>query len=426
MEKMRGFLEKHKIGTQGFGIAQNMPEYTKEMQLGLDGQPSSLLMIPTYIEKRLDFPANEPVICVDAGGTNLRVCRAVFDDKYKLEIEDLQRMSIPGADSEITAGAFFDQFARLLLPYCGKCNRIALSFAYRATASPDHDSQIIEITKEVKVKGSSGKWLAKEILAALKKLGVEKASMAVINDSVAVALSAIAETVGKGYSTYTGTVLGTGSNSCYFEQNQNIRKIPGLSPSGQMLINTEAGSYNKLPLSDLDRAFDATTLRPNIGVTEKLCSGGYLGALSEFMINAAAKEGALATRALAGPIGLTTPEISKFLENPVPVLGRTPLESADIQPLNELLSVIRDRGAYAVALQISGMISKNPPREGGKICAAIEGSTYEKLFGTKELICRLLKEYWESFGDEISILTPANPVLKGCAIASLSAFPVCV
>ncbi len=41
--------------------------------------------------------------------------------------------------------------------------------------------------------------------------------MIVINDSVASALSGMAEKNGAGYGAYTGTILGTGSNSCYVE-----------------------------------------------------------------------------------------------------------------------------------------------------------------------------------------------------------------
>ena len=48
-------------------------KFVDEMEAGLDGKESSLLMIPSYMSAEGTIIYNEPVAVLDAGGTNLRV-----------------------------------------------------------------------------------------------------------------------------------------------------------------------------------------------------------------------------------------------------------------------------------------------------------------------------------------------------------------
>lgn len=416
------FLEKHNINANDYDIAENLPPYLDEMQRGLDGKGGSLLMLPTYIEKSNSFASGEEIICVDAGGTNLRICLAHFDADKKLIISDLRRYKMPGVEKTLSAEEFFDTLSGLIYPYCNSSTRIGMSFAYRANTTRDHDAEIIEITKEVSVEGASGMRLAAETLNALSKKGAGNMRMAVINDSVAVALSGQAEGAAKGYGIFTGTILGTGSNSCYFEKNENIKKIQGLEPNREMLINTESGSYNLMTRSDLDIAFDKTTMRPDIGVFEKMSSGGYLGALAEFIIHAAADEGVFESQSLKDLSNLRTPDISRFIKNGEGKLAELNLSVEEAKSLKKLLNVLVERAAHLVALQMSAAIAKNNDGK-SEICATIEGSTYEKLSGLKPLLHSLLEDYWNAEGQKIYIITPEYAVLKGCAIAGLSVYP---
>lgn len=416
------FLEKHNINCTDYGIADNLPAYLNEMQRGLNGEGSSLLMLPTYIEKCDNFPADEDIICVDAGGTNLRICLAHFDTRRNLIISDLNRYTMPGVGKTLSSGEFFDTLAELIYPYCEKSTRIGMSFAYRAKTTSNHDAEIIEITKEVSVEGADGMLLGAEILNSLRKKGADNMRIVVINDTVAVALSGEAEVSADGDGVFTGTILGTGSNSCYFEKNSAIGKVQGLVPDSQMLINTEAGSYNLMTRSDLDISYDKSTIHPEIGVFEKMASGGYLGALTQWIIHAAANEGVFSQDSLKELSGLTTPDISLFAENGSGKISEYNLTDSDASSLKKLIDTIIERAARLVALQMSACIAKNNIAN-AEIYAVIEGSTYEKLTGLKPLLHRYLKEYWDSLGQQIHLLTPESAVLKGCAIAGLSVYP---
>ena len=54
-------------------------------------------MIPTYINMEGEIPLNEPVISIDAGGTNFRVAVIYFDKNRKLVIEDFKNYPMPGS-----------------------------------------------------------------------------------------------------------------------------------------------------------------------------------------------------------------------------------------------------------------------------------------------------------------------------------------
>ena len=204
--------------------------------------------------------------------------------------EEFQRYLMPGVEKELEAEEFFDILADYILPFTKITKNIVISFAYRAKILPDIDCEIVEITKEVKVKNAGGKLLGREICAALAKKGADGCNIVVVNDSVATALAGKAEKLNDGYGSFTGTILGTGSNSCYIEYMRNIAKLEG-GEEGLMVINTEAGSYNKVPRSDIDIAYDESTQNPGIGVFEKMTSGGYLGPLCDFTLRTAAREG---------------------------------------------------------------------------------------------------------------------------------------
>ena len=284
------FIRKHKMEYTSIDVKNEMDTYIDEMKKGLCGEKSSLLMIPSYITLKSEVKREKPVICVDAGGTNLRVAVAKFSEDGSFCTEEFQRYLMPGVEKELEAEEFFDILADYILPFTKITKNIVISFAYRAKILPDIDCEIVEITKEVKVKNAGGKLLGREICAALAKKGADGCNIVVVNDSVATALAGKAEKLNDGYGSFTGTILGTGSNSCYIEYMRNIAKLEG-GEEGLMVINTEAGSYNKVPRSDIDIAYDESTQNPGIGVFEKMTSGGYLGPLCDFTLRTAAREG---------------------------------------------------------------------------------------------------------------------------------------
>lgn len=412
----KDFLQKHCMGYETVVPEDEIDRYIDEMKKGLCGQPSSLLMLPSYIALKDDVQREKPVLCVDAGGTNLRITVAQFDADGKFSTGEVFRYIMPGVEKELSAQAFFDALAELIFPLTNITTDIVISFAYRAKTLPNIDSEIVDITKEVKVKGAGGKLLGKEIYASLAKLGASGCSVIVLNDSVATALAGKAEKLTEGYGSFTGTILGTGSNSCYMETIGNIKKMNGHQPDGVTVVNAEAGSYDKLPRCDIDIAFDNSLQNPGVGVFEKMTSGGYLGNLCGFTLRVASAEGVFEQPFVSQ---LDTMQVNEFLTDRTGVVADHFTGEKDREAAYEILLNLTKRAGRLLALQMAAMALKacktNP-----RVCMTIEGTTYEKMFGLKHEALSTLLPFLQSRGIEADVISVDMAVLKGCAIAGLS------
>lgn len=415
------FIKKYKLSPDEFELEEQLPIFLNEMKRGLAGEDSSMLMIPTYLQPKEDLARNHPIVCADMGGTNLRICAAHYDDEGNFQTGEITRYVMPGVESELEAGEFFEQLAKYIAPYTDKSKDLVISFAYRTKVTPEIDGEIVEITKEVKVNGSPGLLIAQEMKKAFEKLGIPDMRIIVINDSVAVSVSGRGEHLGEGYGTSTGTILGTGSNSCYVEEDLNITKVPDLPPDSTMVINTEAGSYDKMPRGEIDIEFDKATLNPGIGVFEKMTSGGYIGPLCEMILRRAAKEGVLKS----GPLTeiqegtISTSDIDEFLRHGTGVVSEYMTDKEDADAANEILSSVIERAAKLLALQMAGCVIKGY-KTNNRALMTIEGSMYNKMYGMREGLKEYLFPFLTKHGIDGTIVEPKLAVLKGCAIAGLS------
>ncbi|MDO9580107.1 MAG: hypothetical protein Q7J06_06010, partial [Bacteroidales bacterium] len=107
MKNINEFLEEHKLRQNDINIQQVVDVLTSEMVKGLEGQKSSLRMIPTYIEADNQFLTDVPVVAIDAGGTNFRAATVKFNRHGKIEISNLVNARMPGIDGEISKESFF-------------------------------------------------------------------------------------------------------------------------------------------------------------------------------------------------------------------------------------------------------------------------------------------------------------------------------
>lgn len=85
-----------------------------------------------------------------------------------------------------------------------------------------------------------------------------------------------------------GIILGTGTNCCYIEKMDNIKKLKDPSKGSSqdsMVINMEWGSYisDLLPMTADDYASDATGANPGKCFFEKLISGMFMGESVRFL-----------------------------------------------------------------------------------------------------------------------------------------------
>lgn len=429
--KIKSFFSKYDMDAANVDFEQNCLTFVNEMQSGLDGA-SSLLMIPTYIGAERELPLNESVIAIDAGGTNFRVAVIHFDENGKAVIEDFQNYPMPGTKGEISKEEFFETMADYIVPVLHRSSKISFCFSYPAEILPNRDGRLIKFSKEVKVRDVMGEILGENLMKVFKERGcMEEKSIIVLNDTVATLLAGKASSPGRVFDSYIGFILGTGTNICYAEKCTNIGKIPELrNNEGTMLINMESGAYGKAPRGVMDLELDRTTVNPGDFAFEKAISGAYQGALIKTVLKKAIQDEILTSAfaaAFEGVQSLASKEIDDFLfwsygSNTLAECCAASGNEDDRIALYHLIDGVIERAAKYVAFSLTAVLEKTGKGRNpcAPACITADGSTFykSKLFRTK------LDHYIKTYTNEVKgiyceFAKVDNGTLIGTAIAGL-------
>lgn len=402
--------------------------FKAEMTAGLAGTGSSLRMIPTYLSAETLPKGGEPVIVLDAGGTNLRVALMEFGPRGP-EAAYFQTVPMLGTQGTLTLEQFYDGLAELVAPIAHRSRRVGFCFSFPCEILPDLDGRVLHFDKEVDIRDAEGSVLGEGLRAALERRGLpHDHRMVVINDTVAAMLGAMAQGVG-GPGAYMGFILGTGTNICASVADRYITKVPALARrSGSTVVNLESGGFDKLTRSAVDLAFDAATADPGTQVLEKLISGAYQGDMVLAYLRHA-REAEVFTPVGGDKLGdiprLTAKEISEFLLDPSAPGGLSDAteDPADREAVLDILDGFFRRAARLTAATLCAVLdytgqAADPARP---VNIAAEGTTFYK--------CPLLHKYILADMEELGAGTLGlhsrfvqgeNPNLTGAALAALA------
>lgn len=212
-----------------------------------------------------------------------------------------------------------------------------------------------------------------------------------LNDSVATLLGGKASYPDREFESYMGFILGTGTNTCYIEENSNILKAGNLSEKGSMIINIESGGYNRIKRGTMDIEFDNETKDPGDYCFEKMLSGRYQGGLLMKVIEKAAGDGLLSKKfkeEISNIKDITLPEINEFMYYPYSKSKLSMCCSDDANNKHDdhlilcyLIDSIVERAAKLVTINLASVLiktgkGKNPCRP---VCITADGSTFYKL-----------------------------------------------
>lgn len=413
-------------------IEKNCKIFVDEMDKGLSAAGSSLEMIPTYIEIGKDIPTNEPVIAVDAGGTNFRVATVYFDRNRKPVIENSEVYPMPGIKQKVSKKEFFHAMAGYVKDVINAGKKIGFCFSYATEIFPNKDGKLICFSKEIKAPEVIGEMIGENIKIALRDLGCDSnKNIVLLNDTVTTLLAGQAAFDNRIFDSYIGFILGTGTNCCYVEQNKNIKKKKDLDPAKSQIINTESGAYGKSPRGSIDIEFDQSTNNPGINVFEKMISGAYLGPLCLMTAHRAADAG-LFSGALGAKLKQTkqieTKDVSDFMyypqadNNPLARICKAGTEK-DTLALYCLLDRLIERAAKLTAINLSSAVLKGKKGENpcAPVCIVAEGTTFYELKSLKSRVEYYLKDYLENKMQRYyELANIENATLIGAAIAGLT------
>jgi hexokinase len=428
------FLSRNRLHPSAIDLRGCCDAFVEEMKRGLEGRPSSLPMIATYIETARDVPRGERVISLDAGGTNMRVAGVSFDKAGVPVIDGLTRHRMPGVDKALSREEFFRSLAEAVRPHLRGSDRIGFCFSYPAEITPQKDGRLTQFTKEIKAKGVEGQLVGAGLLGALPggvSAAGEDARVVLLNDTVATLLAGRNALPGRRFDDFIGLVCGTGLNAAYVERNSLITKVPGIDPAGSQVVNTESGSFALGGFGPVDDAFDQTMANPGKYRHEKTISGAYLGALCLFAAQSAARAGCFSTpaaRLIEGVAGLSTRGLNDFLL--YPHSAENPLGAAcadqpadDARGLYVLCDSIVERAAALVAVNLSAIVLETGKGRDPRfpVCITADGTTFWQLrtfharveSWMRTLLSGDRARAWE-------IASVADAPLLGAAIAALT------
>jgi hexokinase len=425
MKNYKRFLEEHKLRAEDINIQYIVDLFTSDMLKGLDGKESTLRMIPTYIEADNQFLTDVPVVAIDAGGTNFRAALVKFNQFGKLEISNLINAKMPGLEGEISKAEFFKTIAGYVKPNAELSDRIGFCFSYPTEILPDKDGKLLQFCKEVQAPEVVGELIGKNLL---EYLGMAEKQIVLLNDTVATLLAGKSASFGREYDSFIGYILGTGTNTCYIENNRNILKLKGLDQAKGQIINIESGAFGKVPQTDIDIAFDNTTVNPGNYKFEKMFAGGYLGGLCLMTLKTAAKEGVFIGAAASGIMSineLSSGDVNSFVSNPGSGCG--PLsnlmkDKVDEENCIKIIECLIDRSAKLVAANMAAVILKTNKGKSAErpILITIEGTTFYKMHKLKSYFEKYLKEYLVEGNQRFYEFTEVQQSsLVGAALAAL-------
>lgn len=430
--KVNAYLDDNQMNPAHIDMENTCQVFLKEMEKGLAGKPSSLAMLPTYIEIEKKIPLNKPVIVMDAGGTNFRVATVSFDKDGNSKIENFKLFSMPGVKKQVGKNDFFNTMAEYLDEVVDKSANIGFCFSYPIEIFPNKDGKVLYFSKEIKADEVAGNMIGENLNAAISNSkNTGKKNIILLNDTVATLLAGRANVKGMSFETYIGFILGTGTNCSYIEQNKNITKTKDLDLAKSQIVNVESGGFGKAPQGKIDKEFDRSSNSPGMYTFEKMISGAYLGPLCLWTIRQAARDGLFSsgsTQKLKKIKELSTKDVDEFMSYPQGKGG--PLSSAlktageeDLAAAYYLIDRLIERAAKLTAINLSSVAIKsgkgqNPCRP---VCIVAEGTTFYHLKSLKQRVEYYLKDYLvNKKGVFYEIINVENATLVGAAIAGLT------
>jgi hexokinase len=432
--RVKDFLSNMNMFHKQVDMEKAYHHFLDEMDKGLNGEKSSLQMIPTFIESNNEIPVNKKVIVLDAGGTNFRVALIHFDDNKKVVIDEFKKYPMPGSKGYLSLDQFFDTIADAVGDLVEKSDKIGFCFSYPTEILPNKDGRLIKWAKEVQAPDVEGQLIGKTLLERFKSRGFEKKlSVVVLNDTVATLLTGKASSPERNYDGYLGFILGTGLNSCYSESNDLIHKLDAMHIDGthRQIINIESGTFAVTERGDIDKILDSKTAAPGSFYLEKMTSGAYFGALVSEVLYEAEKSDlftAAFNKELIKAGALSTRDVNEFLQNPFRkgnVLSEicTEYDNSNREILYYLIDSMLERAAKLIAINMACIILKSdmghsPVRP---MCLTVDGTTFYAYHKFQYRVEKYLNNFLTGERTRyFDIVRVEDAPLIGAAIAALT------
>ncbi len=397
-----------------------------EMARGLAGEPSSLRMIPSFMGRPTGRERGR-YLALDLGGTNCRVLEVVLDGRGGASVAAAGRFVIPreclcGPGRKLfdfLAGCV-DSFLREHPPEPRREPVLAFTFSFPVEQRSAVSGTLIGWTKAFTAPGVEGEDVAALLAAAMRRRGLESIRIAALtNDTVGTLLAGSYADP----SCDMGVILGTGTNACYPERADRIRKLPWTGAAGEMIVNLEWGNFHRLTANRFDDLLDEASPNPGRQRLEKMVSGMYLGELARLAIREMMERGLLfpggAGTAFSVPYGLTTEQLlpggGAQADGTAPGLGDAGED--DRTAIREIGRLVTGRSARLAGSAITAVLTWMDPDMKAGHAVAIDGALFEHNPGYRAGISKTLDDLLGSRAAAVRLVLTRDGSGIGSAIA---------
>ncbi len=406
------------------GIIEIIQNFHREMERGLEGEESSLKMLPSFAGRPSGNETGD-FLAIDLGGTNLRVLCISLEGNGRYSLKAAERFVIPHALMGGQGAALFDFIADCVRMGVEK-NKIntyilqglAFTFSFPVEQLSISSGKLIQWTKGFTTAGVEGNDVALLIAEALKRKGLGSIHVAALTNDTA---STLAAGCYGDPACDMGVILGTGTNACYMERIVRIRKRPDLTDwSGGMIVNTEWGNFKAGCDNRFDRMLDGASLNPKKQQFEKMVSGMYLGELARLVIVEMVEKGLLfkginpavfsVAYSLTAEQMAKTREMMAFFND----FSMYDVSDADRRCVSEVFRIVSERSACLAGAGIAAIVSWMDADIERLHTIAIDGSLFLKYPGYQAGMRTLLLELYGERANRISFV----PVSDGSGIGA--------
>ncbi|CDR40432.1 CYFA0S05e00474g1_1 [Cyberlindnera fabianii] len=414
--------------------------FQEQMELGLAAQSEEtsmgLPMIPTYVNKVPSGSERGTYLAADLGGTNFRVCSVELSGGSTFKLKQYKKR-IPEDYLEVeTSHELFAYLANKVAKFlelnpevrdkeeCDADSRIKMgfTFSYPVNQTSLGSGTLIRWTKGFKIHDTVGKDVVQLLQKELDAIKCPVHVVALANDTVGTLLSHAyvtgASPNGKQGDSVIGAIFGTGTNGCYLEPLDNIKKLDEsmlkefkAAGNTHMIINTEWGSFDNelkhLPNTIYDKRIDAVSSNPGFHMFEKRVSGMFMGEiLRQILVELHEKNVILGQYKGYDnlPHRLRTPfELDSEILSHIEIDDSTDLKETELslkqslrlpttvderKAIQKIVRAISRRSAYLAAVPLAAILIRTNALEGyhKEVEIGVDGSVVEFYPGFRSMI----------------------------------------
>ncbi|SMN21400.1 similar to Saccharomyces cerevisiae YDR516C EMI2 Non-essential protein of unknown function required for transcriptional induction of the early meiotic-specific transcription factor IME1 [Maudiozyma saulgeensis] len=428
--------------------------FIEQMEIGLannnnnegmiNGNNAGLAMIPSYVTSKPNGTEEGLFMAAVLGGMNFRICSVQLNGDHTFNIKQaktrIPEYLMEGTDA--TSDDLFGFLARRTSAFINKFHsdimkpdtplKLGFTFSYPVDQESLNSGTLIRWTKGLNIPDTVGKDVVQLYQEQLTIVGLNMVNVvALTNDTIGTFLSLCyaqgitsdGQVTGEISEPVIGCIFGTGTNGCYMEKIENIKKLPDyirerLIHEGktEMCINIEWGSFDNdnqvLPTTRYDIDIDKKYARNGGQLFEKRVSGMFLGEILRNVLVDLHSRGLILTQfrkheqlphRLKTPFQLSSEVLARIEIDDSSTLRETelsflqslrlPTTLAERKAIQSLVRVISRRSAYLASVPIAAILIKTGAlnkKYHGEVTVGYDGSIIELYPGFKSMMRQAL------------------------------------